>query len=243
MAGLSQNATILIASAILALGIATAGAEVAEFRLADRTVSVKGLAERTVRADLAIWPIRFVATGDDLAAVQAKTAKDEQAVLAFLAKQGLPGETVVSRGVDVVDLLAQAYRQGPVESRYIVTRTLTVRSTDVDAVDRASQNVAELLDQGVALGGDQGMPGANGPSYSFTRLNDIKTDMIAEATRNAREAAQQFATDSGAALGGIRRANQGVFQIQPRDDVPGLLESRQIDKTVRVVSTIDWALE
>lgn len=243
MANLSQNATLLIASAIVAVGIATAGAEVAEFRLADRSVSVKGLAERQVRADLAIWPIRFVATGNDLAEVRAKTAKDEQAVLAFLAKQGLPAETVVSRGVDVVDLLAQAFRQGPVDSRYIVTRTLTVRTADVDAVDRASQNVAELLDQGVALGGEPGMPGAGGPSYSFTRLNDIKTDMIAEATRNAREAAQQFAADSGASLGGIRRANQGVFQIQPRDDVPGLSESRQIDKTVRVVSTIDWALE
>lgn len=243
MAGLSQNATTLIASFILAVGILAAGSEVADMRLADRTVSVKGLAERTVRADLAIWPVRFVATGDDLAAVQAKTAADERAVLDFLAKQGLPAEAVVSRSVDVVDLLAQAYRQGPVDSRYIVTRTLTVRSTDVDAVDRASQNVADLLDRGVALSGEPGMPGMNGPNYSFTRLNDIKTEMIAEATRNAREAAQQFAADSGAKLGGIRRASQGVFQIQPRDEVPGLPESRQIDKTVRVVSTIDWTLE
>lgn len=235
---------VLLATALLlSLGIAAggylAGTQVARMRLADRVVSVKGLAEREVRADLAIWPLRFVATGNDLAEVQAKTARDEAAIMAFLERHAIPADAVVSRGLDVVDLLAQQYRQGPVDSRFIVTRTLTVRTADVDTVLKASQDMAGLLDQGVVLGGDSG---GNGPTFAFTRLNDIKAAMIAEATKNARAAAEQFAADSGARLGGIRRANQGVFQILASNDVPGTFEGREIDKTVRVVSTVDWSL-
>ncbi|WP_454016883.1 SIMPL domain-containing protein [Azospirillum sp. Marseille-Q6669] len=238
------NRTALAAAAFLAIGIAvagwSAGREVAQVRLADRFVTVKGSAEREVKANLALWPVRFVATGDDLSAVQAKTAADEKAVLAFLERYELSADAVVSRSLDLVDLLAQAYRQGPADQRYILTRTLMIRSPDVERVDRASQNLAELLDQGVTLGGEPGM--GSGPNYLFTRLNDVKTEMIAEATAKAREAATQFATDSGATLGGIRRANQGLFQILARDEAPGIMESRQIDKIVRVVSTLDWEL-
>ncbi|MFC7334803.1 SIMPL domain-containing protein [Rhodocista pekingensis] len=239
-----RTPVLLAAALFLSLGIAAggylAGTQVARMRLADRVVSVKGLAEREVRADLAIWPLRFVATGNDLAEVQAKTARDEAAVMAFLERHAIPADAVVSRGLDVVDLLAQQYRQGPVDSRFIVTRTLTVRTADVDTVLKASQDMAGLLDQGVVLGGDTG--GGNGPTFAFTRLNDIKADMIAEATKNARASAEQFAADSGARLGGIRRANQGVFQILASNDVPGTFEGREIDKTVRVVSTVDWSL-
>lgn len=239
-----RTAAILTTALILSTGIAAAGylagSQVAGARLADRVVSVKGLAERDVRADLAIWPLRFVTTGNDLTQVQAKSAKDEAAVLAFLARHNIPADAVVTRGLDVVDLLAQQYRQGPVDSRYIVTRALTVRTNDVDAIIKASQDMAGLLDQGVVLGGDAG--GGNGPTYAFTRLNDVKAAMIAEATRNARSAAEQFAADSGARIGGIRRASQGVFQIQARNEVPGSYEGKEVDKTVRVVSTVDWAL-
>jgi len=103
------------------------------------------------------------------------------------------------------------------------------------------ENVAELLSAGVAL--QSGGPYQGGPTYLFTRLNDLKPEMIAEATARAREAAAQFAVDSGAALGGIRRANQGLFQILGRDDVTSLREEQQIHKVVRVVSTIEYFLE
>ena len=105
-----------------------------------------------------------------------------------------------------------------------------------------SQKVDELVDAGVVFSMGEGYR-STGPAYLFTRLNDIKPDMIAEATANAREAAQQFAEDSGSSLGGIRRANQGVFVIQPRDGAPGIAESSQLNKTVRVVATIDYYLK
>lgn len=233
------------AALVVAAGIALSGWFVGqgflEGRQADRYVTVKGFAERIVKADLALWPMRFVATGNDLTRVQEKLRSDAAAVLAFLADAGIPREAVELQNVEVTDLLAQAYRSGPVESRFIVAQTLMVRTDDVDRIIQASQKLDALVDAGVVLSSEMG-PSGSGPFYLFTRLNDLKPEMIAEATRNARAAALQFAEDSGSALGGIRTANQGLFQILPRDDTPGMMEPRQVMKTVRVVSTIQYLL-
>ena len=234
----------LAAALVVAIGIAVAGVFVAagleNARTGDRFVTVKGLAEREVRADLALWPLRFVATGNDLSAVQAKVSADAETVRAFLDSGGIRRDAVELQSLQVTDLYAQAYRQGPAENRFIVAQTLSVRTTDVDAVAGLAQRVGELVEAGVVLGGEG--HGMQGPSYLFTRLNAIKPKMIAEATAAARAAAERFAADSGGHLAGIRRARQGVFQILPRDKAPGLQESKQILKTVRVVSTLDFAL-
>lgn len=210
-------------------------------RVADRVVTVKGVAEQEVAADLALWPIRFVVTSNRLEEAQAKIEAASQAVRAFLVGQGLPPEAIAVRRLEVSDLLAQAYRSGPVDSRYIVGETLTVRTTDIAKVEAASQGIGALIAAGVVLDGGQGESGG-GPIYLFTRLNTVKPTMIAAATENARVAAQQFAKDSGSRITGIRRANQGLFQILPRDEAPGLSEARQIAKVVRVVTTIDYQL-
>lgn len=236
----------VLGALLLAAGIAAAGWLVGDGfragRTAERFVTVKGIAEQPVRADLALWPFRFVATGNQLAEAQAKLARDAETVHAFLREAGLPGEAIDLRSIEVNDLLAQAYRSGPVESRFIVAQTLMVRTHDVDRVVAASQQVGRLVDAGVVLTSERGPEGA-GPIYLFTRLTDLKPGMIAEATRNARAAAEQFARDSGSGLGPIRRANQGLFQVLPRDEVPGASEQRQVEKTLRVVSTIEYLLE
>lgn len=232
----------LAAALAVAVGIALAGVFVRdgliEARTGDRTVSVKGLAEREVRADLAIWPLRFVATSNDLAEAQTKIKTDAEAVRTFLTGAGVAADDIEVQSLEVTDLLAQAYRQGPVESRFIISQTLAVRSPDVDTVVTASQRIGDLVEAGVILSGE----GIQGPFYLFTGLNQIKPAMLADATANARDAAEQFAKDAASRIGGIRRARQGVFQILPRDKAPGLQEQKQVFKTVRVVSTIDYAL-
>lgn len=234
----------ILASILVAIGIAVAGWFVSEglreARTADRYVTVKGLAERGVKADLALWPMRFVATSNALAEAQARIGADAATVVAFLTKAGIDRSDIAVQSLEVTDAFAQPYRQGPVESRFIVAQTLMVRSTDVDRIAAASQGVGDLVGAGVVLSAE-GQD--SGPAYVFTKLRDIKPDMIAEATRGARAAAEQFAADSGSRIGGIRTANQGLFQIQPRDDAPGQMESRQINKTVRVVSTVEYALQ
>jgi len=232
-------------AAILAVGVALGGYFVGigffRGRAADRTVTVKGVSERDVTADVALWPLRFVATNDDLAKAQAEIKQSHQKVLAFLEKQGIDPKSAEVARLEVNDLLANPYRSGPMESRYIVAQTVMVRTNDPATVVKASQNVGELVDAGVVLSSQGGYE--SDPTYLFTRLNDLKPEMIAEATAEARRAAEQFAKDSDSKIGKIRQANQGVFVILPRDPAPGMMEGGQPQKTVRVVTTVDYYLK
>jgi len=235
-------AAVIAAAILLGVGIASAGYFVGKGVLdsrvaAARAVTVKGLAEQDVRADLALWPIQFTAAGNTLAEVQSRVDSDATRISEFLKTYGLDGEEVEIRRPTVTDLQAQAYgpdAQG--RQRFIVNQTVSVRTNDVDAMLKASSASGELVKAGIVLteGGQ--------PSFLFTKLNDVKPELIAAATKNARESASQFARDSGSAVGPIRSASQGVVQILPRDGQDQYLERQEINKTVRVVVTVDYAL-
>ena len=233
----------LAAALILALGIAAGGylggQGLVKSRLGDRSVSVKGLSEREVKADLALWALRFVATGNDLAETQGQVKSNAEAVTRFLTSHGFNAAEIELQAPQVTDRLAPAYNSGPVQSRFIIAQQIVLRSTDVEKVAKANRDTSNLIEQGVVLSNEYGPVR---PSYLFTGIADLKPEMIEEATKRAREAAETFAADSGSRLGGIRRAWQGQFQIQPRDETPGAQETEQIAKTVRVVSTIEYLL-
>jgi len=237
---------LLVPAVILALGIALGGAFVGRgFRVgreADRYVTVKGAVEREVEANLAVWPLQLVTAADALADAQAEARRRVELTRAFLAENGIAAEQITVQGFRVVDAEANPYQSGPVANRFIITQTLMVRSEDPKAVLAASQRIGDLVDAGVVLiSGEEYGPG--GPTFIFTRLNDLKPAMLAEATTRAREAAGEFASSSGSTVGPIRRANQGVFEILPRDPVPGQAEQNQLFKTVRVVATFEYVLE
>ena len=240
-----QSSGLVKVAAAVIVGVAIAGAGwfvgngIANMRSLDRYVTVKGLAEQNVQADRAVWPITFVATDDVLQTAQAKIESDTKTLIDFLASHGISKEMTELQNLQVTDQLAQSYRSGPIESRYIVNQTIQVRTEDVNAVVAASQDIGKLLQGGIVLGGQGYNPG---PSYMFTGLNDVKPEMIAAATANAREAAAQFAADSGGQLGGIRRATQGLFQILAADGAPNMNEASQINKTVRVVTTMEYLI-
>lgn len=229
----------------LAAGVSLAGYFVGDGflkgRSSERFVTVKGVSERDVKANVALWPISFVATDDDLQEAQSRIRRSYEEVAGFFERQGIDAGEVNVQRFEVTDVLANPYRSGPMQSRYIIEQTVMVRTDDPEKVEAASQAVGELVDAGVVLS-SRGMPGT-GPTYLFTELSSLKPEMIAEATANARRAAEQFATDSGSKIEGIRRANQGVFVILARDRAPGIGEESQIDKTVRVVSTVEYYLK
>lgn len=231
----------LLAAALVGLGLVGGGWLIGHGfergRSAEHYVTVKGLAETFVRADLAIWPLRTTATGDDLNRVQAKIDADGEAIAAFLTSRGIDAEAIQPQRVEVTDLLAQAWRpEGAAQNRFIVAQTILVRTGMVDLVAELNRATGQLVSQGVVL------VDTGGPTYVFTDLNAIKPQMLAAASANARTAAQQFAADVDSELGGIRRASQGIFEILPRDAAPGISEASQIDKQVRVVSTIEYLL-
>jgi hypothetical protein len=241
----TPRSSLLVSALVLALGAAGAGALIgggfARMRTDDRTVAVKGVSEREAKADLAIWPLRLVATDNDLARANAQLEQNVQAVRAFLHAQGLDsaGTEVTLQEFSVQDSRTTGGYEN--SSRYIIRQTLVVRSTLVDRVQAASQRVPDLVRNGVVLSSGQEY-GGGGPTFVFTKLNDLKPAMIAEATSRAREAAEQFATDSRSALSGIRNASQGYFEILPRDQAQGISEESQVVKKVRVVTTVTYGL-
>ena len=245
----SQNrpsSLILGAAALLALGIAIAGflagQGVTKMRLGDRSVLVRGLSEREARADLAVWPLRLSVADDDLSRASQALERNVAQVRSFLVENGLQGDgtEIVVQDFSVQDARAQGYQS--TSSRYVIRQTIIVRSTDVDQVAAASQKVADLVRAGVVLSSGQEW-GGGGPTYMFTKLNDLKPAMIAEATAEARKGAEQFARDAESELGGITRATQGYFEILPRDQAPGMSQESQVVKTVRVVTTVEYRLK
>jgi len=233
----------------LVLGGLLLGMEIKETRLADRYVTVKGLVERTVKSDAAIWPVTFKETGNDLQQVYAKSEEDRAAVLKFFAAQGITPQEISVGQIQVTDKQANEYgannNSGP---RYIVQQT--VSSGDVDKISKAGQKTAQLLQAGIIVVGGYGQ----GIRYVFNGLNALKPDMITEATKNARASADRFAADSGSRVGSIRSANQGVFSISAADAGSGMAPGEEagggqaenpdssIMKKVRVVSTVDYYL-
>jgi hypothetical protein len=237
-----QTIAALVLAAGLALGGAFVGWGFARGRSTERFVEVKGLSEKPVKANLALWPLRFVVSGAELAATQAQANSATGEVLAFLKRHGIDPAAAELQNLQVTDSMTEMYRQDRSGPRFVITQTVMVRSSDVDTVIRASQRVSELVGAGIVLS-SSGEFGGAGPTFLFTGLNELKPGMIGEATANARQAAEQFARDSGSSLGGIKQANQGVFVILPRDQAPGVQEGSQPEKIVRVVSTVQYFLD
>jgi uncharacterized protein len=236
----------IVAAAVLAIGLAVGGGLVgngfARGRSSDRYVEVKGLAEREVAANLALWPLRFAASGNELASAQAQITRSHKEVLAFLERNGIPPSATEIQSLQVTDSTTQRYGPDrPGAPRFIIEQTVMVRFDKPEVVQAASQKVSDLVSAGIVLSSSGDYSG--GPTFIFTGLNALKPKMIAEATANARASAEQFASDSGSALGAIRQANQGVFVILPRDQAPGANEASQLRKIVRVVSTVQYFLD
>ena len=232
------TAAAAVLGALVGLGLALAGFFVGEAlkeaRSAERFVTVRGFAEKNVEADLVIWPITFRDTGNDLSELQKQVDFHKSEIRAFLAAAGFRPEEISEMPPQVTDLKAQAYGDGQKrEYRYIATATITLRTPDIKAAKKAMEDSGKLVLRGIVLA-EQDY--SRSTEFLFTGLNDIKPAMIAEATRNAREAAEQFARDSGARVGSIRRASQGLFTIEDRD------KGSPDHKKVRVVTTVEYFL-
>ncbi|MEO6801759.1 MAG: SIMPL domain-containing protein [Granulicella sp.] len=229
----------------LVLGGWVLGSQIKDLKLADRYVTVKGLVERIVKSDTAIWPVTFKEAGNDLPQVFARSESDKDTILKFFAAQGISPQEISVGQIQVTDRQANEYGNGQAVSRYIVQQTVTVQSKEVDKIAMAGQKTATLVQAGIVVGGENGQGGIK---YQFTGLNALKPDMITEATRNARASAERFAADSGSQVGSIRSANQGVFSIAPAgsasvgEDGGGGDTDASIMKKVRVVATVDYYL-
>lgn len=206
---------------------------IVDIKLLDRTVEVKGLSEREVAADIAIWPITYNVAENDLTKLYQDIQHKNASIVDFLGKNGFTAQEISVSAPAVVDKLAREYGDSSANSRfrYTASSTITVYTGKVEPVRQAMTKLAELGQQGIAIAGD-----TYSTQFLYTKLNDIKPAMIEEATRNARETAAKFAKDSDSSLGKIKQANQGMFSIDNRDSSTAYI------KKVRVVSTVEYYL-
>ena len=231
----SLSGSLIVVALLVALGLAVAGwftsQGMARLKTQDRYVTVKGSAERIVEADLLVWPLPHSVGGNDLAEVQRHLDANTAAIRDFFLQAGFKADEIVVSPPRLEDRWAYAYGENRPPERYRYSNTVSLRTNGVDKALAALRRSGELVGRGVMIGeGSQ-------PDFDYTKLNDIKPALIAEATANARESAVQFAKDSGARLGGIRSANQGVVTISDRDQ-----SSPQVKK-VRVVTTVEYFLK
>ena len=227
--------TLLIAAAVVLAGYFIGNMHKTGKKY-DRYVQVKGLSEREVNADLAVWPINITLTGNDLNILRSDIERQNSEVYNFFLSQGFDKNELTKGTTNINDAKANLYNSGSQYSqfRYLAKSEFTVRTNDIAKLQKAFAESLELISKGILLGSKDTW---NPVEYIFTGLNELKPSMIEEATKNAREVAEKFARDSNARVGHIRVARQGLFSINNRDqNTPEI-------KTIRVVSTIDFQLE
>ena len=227
-----------ILGAFIFLGLATLGYLLGnaaiKFKEYERTVTAKGLSEREFKADVVIWPIQFTQANNDLAELYSSIEANSLEIKNFLEENGVDPSEISLSSPAITDKSAQQYgMNSKAEFRYTALQTVTVYSKNVEGVRKLMGMLSELGKKGIVFTGTNYQMQTE---YVFTRLNEVKPEMIEEATRNAREVAQKFAADSESKLGKIKKASQGQFSINPRDN------NNPHIKKVRVVSTVAYYL-
>lgn len=237
MSSVNKTSSLILGIALV-LGLSSLGWFLSnaaiKYKEYERTVTVKGLAEREFTADVVIWPIQFTLASNNLQALYNDVDANTNTIISFLTAHGIKRADVTISAPAITDKSAQQYGGNErAEFRYTAVQTVTVYSDAIETVRQVMGQLSELGKQGIVLTGNNY---AAQPEYLFTRLNEVKPQMIEEATRKAREVAEKFAQDSDSTLGKIRKASQGQFSISARDN-----NNPQI-KNVRVVSTIEYYL-
>ena len=224
---------LCIMAGLVVLGIMIPTA-VAKYRSFDRTVNVKGLCEKEVKADKVIWPIVYKVMSDNIQSIYSQTDAGNAVIVDFLVSGGIPQDEITVSVPQISDKLANEYGDNNRAFRYIAKNVVTVYTSDVDKVLALMANQSELLKKGVVAAGNDW---ENPVEFKYEGLNEIKPEMIEEATQNAREAAEKFAKDSDSGLGKIKTANQGTFTIEDRDSNTPYI------KRVRVVTSVTYYLD
>ena len=221
---------IMVGLIVLGLMIPRA---VEKYRSYDRVVNVKGLCEMEVKADKVIWPIVYKVMSDNVQSIYSQTDVSNSVIVDFLLAGGITQDEIAVSVPQISDKLANEYGDNNRAFRYIAKNVVTVCTSDVDKVLALMSNQADLLKKGVVVAGNDW---ENPVEFKYEGLNEIKPQMIEEATKNAREVAEKFAKDSDSKIGKIKSANQGTFSIEARDSNTPYI------KRVRVVTSVTYYL-
>lgn len=249
----NKNLTIIVSVIVIGLILngLILGRSIQRFKKEDRAISVKGFSEREVKSDLAVWSIKTRVADNDLAAGSKAIEEVKNKVIVFLKEKGFRDDEILLKGLSVNDKKAQEYdvNNALISFRFIIDNTIQVRSSQVELIDKVSRMTDELLKRGVMISNRDEYMGM--VRYYYTKLNEIKPEMLTDATKNAKNAAIQFAKESNSRIGKLKRASQGLFSVIDRDEsLSGPADANMYSngtndlmKKVRVVVSVDYSIE
>jgi hypothetical protein len=231
---------------ILALGLIIAtfigGRSLENMRAADDGITVKGVAEKRITSDLASWRGQITLIDKDLSAGYDKLQEQFKTTIEFLKDKGIPAESIEEGTIGTSTKYRRDERghaTSEVES-FSLTQSFTVETPDVDLAKRLAKESTELLRSGIDFR-------SYAPSYFFTKLEDLKLDLLEEAAANSKLRAERLAKSAGNRVVGVISASQGIFQItQPNSTQTsswGMYDTSSIEKKVRAVVTMEFRTE
>jgi hypothetical protein len=237
--GLLMLGVMLAVGLIVSTVIATRTVE--RIKTSYQTITVKGYAERAITSDYAVWKGNFMARSNELVDGYNKLERNLGIVLDYLEQNGVRKDDIdvssVSTSINYVRN-EKGEETNEIEG-YVLYQSVSISTSDVALIDRMSRESTSLIKQGIEFR-------SYSPEYLYTKLEELKIEMLGEATANAKQRAGELATNSGSTVGVMRSARQGVFQITPAYSTEvenyGMYDTSTIEKKIKAVVTIDYSI-
>jgi hypothetical protein len=236
----------LFAAVVLALGLVIAAFIMSNtWRKVSRgnvTVTVTGSSQKDIKSDLAIWDGSFSVDSRSLTDAYAKIKEHAGIVTKYLKSKGIPDEKIKYSSINTVTQYAKDMRGYPTSeiSGYTLSQTVTVESGDVEMIDKLSREASDLINQGVAFNSQP-------PEFLYTKLADLKVEMIGLAAEDAKNRAEQIAKSTGNSIGEVRSSRTGVIQINAKNSTDvsdyGINDTSSLEKTIRAVVSISFSID
>ncbi|HYN85555.1 MAG TPA: SIMPL domain-containing protein [Pyrinomonadaceae bacterium] len=208
----------------------------------DQTITVTGSARKRITSDLIVWRANVSYQSGELSEAYGSLKDRVPRVKAYLVSKGVPEEQIVVSSVST-KTMQEKDSNGEETGRvggYVLTQTLEVRSHEVEKIARISREVTELIDQGILLE-------SQSPEYHYTKLGDLKVQMLGEAAQDAKVRAERIASSTGSDVGSVRSARMGVMQITPADSNEvsdyGVNDTSSLDKDITAVVNVSFAVD
>jgi uncharacterized protein len=237
---------LMLLGASLAIGLIISTFVIARtverIKIQNQRIQIKGFAEQKIASDLAVWQSRITTRSQDLVTAYNKLKQDSQKVLAYLEQKGIDRKDMEVSSVSTIiqyQLTPDGIATNIIDG-YVLDQNISITSPSVSQISKLANESTSLIEEGIEFA-------SYTPQYYYTKLDDLKIQLLGEATKNARMRAEALAKNSGSEVGTLKYASQGVFQITPvhSTDVSdyGIYDTSTIDKSIKAVVTVEYSIE
>lgn len=243
--GTRKNGVWVVVAAVLALGLVlsavVASNGMVRLKAAGNTITVTGSAKQQIKSDLAVWNGMFTAQNPQLTTAYSELKTSQDKVKTYLKSQGISEQNMVFSSINTnikYVMLPSGQFSNQVET-YQLNQQVEIRSKDVDKITVLSRQATDLINQGVEFQ-------SNPPQYFYTKIANLKVEMLSLATKDARDRAQQIAVNAKSKVGALRAAKMGVFQITPlySNEISdyGVNDTSSLDKEITAVMNCEFEI-